>query len=207
MKYTFTRLVARFSIAVGILLIVAGAGLVSRVLLRCREVLMRRMPAVIVALAMLAASSVSCAEEELTDAKRADIERLLRMTNALKLGQMFASTAMNQFEQTLRQLRPDISAELVGVLREEIQKTIDESMVEKGGLVDRVIPLYHRYFSHDDIKAMLAFYGTPTGQKTISVMPQLAPESLALGQQWAQQLRPQLEQRIKARLKQRGVEL
>ena len=168
---------------------------------------MRRMPAVIVALAMLAASAGSCAEEELTDAKRADIERLLRMTNALKIGQMFASTVMSQFEQTLRQLRPDIPAELFGVVREEIQKTIEESMVEKGGFVDQVISLYHRYFSHDDIKAMPAFYGTPTGQKTISVMPQLAQESLVLGQQWGQRLRPQLEQRIKARLKQRGVEI
>jgi hypothetical protein len=63
---------------------------------------------------------------------------------------------------------------------------------------------YHRYFSHEEIKAMLAFYSTPAGQKTISVMPQMAQESLAL---WAQRLRPVLEQRIKARLKQRGIDL
>ena len=168
---------------------------------------MRRMPTVIIALAILATSSVSCAEEELTDAKRADIERLLRMTNALEIGQMFVSTTMRQFEQTLRQVRPDIPKELFGVVREEVQKTIDESVVAKGGFMDQVIPLYHRYFSHEEIKAMLAFYSTPAGQKTISVMPQMAQESLALGQQWAQRLRPVLEQRIKARLKQRGIDL
>ena len=168
---------------------------------------MRCMPAVIIALAIFAMFSVSSAEEELTDAKRADIERLLHMTNALKIGQMFASTAMQQFEQTLRQVRPDIPADLFGVVREEAQKTIDESLVEKGGFIDQVIPLYHRYFSHDDIKAMLAFYGSPAGQKTISVMPQMAQESMALGQQWAQRLRPVLEQRIKARLKQRGIDI
>ena len=168
---------------------------------------MYRVRAVIIALAVLAAASVSCAEEELTDAKRADIERLLHMTDALKIGRMFASTVMGQFERALRQVRPDIPAELFGVVREEIQKTIDESVVEKGGFMDQVIPLYHRYFSHDDIKAMLTFYGTPAGQKTISVMPQMAQESMALGQQWAQRLRPVLEQRIKARFKQHGIEL
>jgi hypothetical protein len=168
---------------------------------------MYRVRTVIIALAVLAASSVSCAEEELTDAKRADIERLLHMTDALKIGRMFAATVMGQFERALRQVRPDIPAELFGVVREEIQKTIDESVVEKGGFMDQVIPLYHRYFSHDDIKAMLTFYGTPAGQKTISVMPQMAQESMALGQQWAQRLRPVLEQRIKARFKQHGIEL
>ena len=168
---------------------------------------MSRMRAVIIALAVLATFSVSCAEEELTDAKRADIERLLQMTDALKIGRMFASTVMRQFERTLRQVRPDIPAELFGVVDEEVQKTIDDSMLEKGGFMEQVIPLYHRYFSHDDIKAMLAFYGTPAGQKTISVMPQMAQESMALGQQWAQRLRPVLEQRIKARLKQHGIEL
>jgi len=168
---------------------------------------MYRMRAVIVALAVLAASSVSSAEEALTDAKRADIERLLQMTDALKIGRMFASTVTQQFERTLRQLRPDIPAELFGVVGEEVQKTIDESMVAQGGFMDQVIPLYHRYFSHDDIKAMLAFYATPAGQKTISVMPQMAQESMALGQQWAQRLSPVLEQRIKARLKQHGIEL
>jgi len=124
---------------------------------------MDRMRAVVVALALLAASSVSWAEEALTDAKRADIERLLHVTDALKIGRMFASTVTQQIERTLRQLRPDIPAELVSVVGEEVQKTIDERMVAQGGLMDQVIPLYHRYFSHDDIKAMLAFYATPAG--------------------------------------------
>jgi uncharacterized protein len=168
---------------------------------------MRRMLTVAIALVVLGTSSVSCAQEELTEAKRADIERLLHITNALKLGQIFASTAIPQFEQALRQARPDIPAEVFSVMREEIEKTIDESLVEKGGFADQVIPLYHRYFAHDDIKAMLAFYGTPAGQKLISVMPQMAQESSALGQQWAQRLRPVLEQRVKARLKQRGIDL
>src|SRR5262245_7297035 len=124
---------------------------------------MRRMTAVIIALVVLAASPMSCADEELTDAKRADIERLLHMTDALKIGRMFGLTVMSQFERTLRQLHPDIPAELFGVVREETQKTIDESVTEKGGFMDQVISMYHRYFSHDDIKAMLAFYGTPAG--------------------------------------------
>ena len=168
---------------------------------------MRRMPAVITLLAVLAASSVSCAEEALTETKRADIERLIQMTGALKIGQMFASTMTRQFEQTLRKLRPDIPTELFGVVAEEVQKTIDESMVAKGGPTDQVIPLYHRYFSHDDIKGMLAFYSTPVGQKTISLMPQMAQESMVLGQQWAQRLGPVLEQRIRARFKQRGIDI
>jgi uncharacterized protein len=168
---------------------------------------MRRVPVIILALTMLATSSVSCAEEVLTDAKRADIERLLQITGAVKIGQMFVTAMTRHLEQTLRQARPDIPAELFAIVGEEVQKIVDESMVAKGGFIDEVVPLYHRYFSHDDLKAMLAFYGTPVGQKTIAVMPQMAQESMALGQAWAQRIAPVIEQRIKARFKQRGIEL
>lgn len=39
-------------------------------------------------------------------------------------------------------------------------------------------PLYDKYFTENEIKDMIAFYRTPTGKKSISVMPQLVAESM-----------------------------
>jgi len=39
-------------------------------------------------------------------------------------------------------------------------------------------PLYDKYFTEEDLQAMIDFYKTPTGKKTISVMPQLLQESM-----------------------------
>jgi hypothetical protein len=40
------------------------------------------------------------------------------------------------------------------------------------------LELYDKYFSESELKDMLAFYKTPTGKKTIEVMPKLMADSM-----------------------------
>ena len=42
------------------------------------------------------------------------------------------------------------------------------------------IHLYDKYYSKDELQNLVDFYKTPTGQKTIQVMPQLTQESMNL---------------------------
>jgi hypothetical protein len=51
-------------------------------------------------------------------------------------------------------------------------------------LQERLISIYDRYFTKDDLKAALAFYQTPSGQKMLSEMPALVRDSMAAGQEW-----------------------
>jgi hypothetical protein len=39
-----------------------------------------------------------------------------------------------------------------------------------------VIPIYDKYFTADDIKAMLAFYDSPTGRKVTAAMVPMTQE-------------------------------
>jgi len=39
------------------------------------------------------------------------------------------------------------------------------------------LPLYDKYFSEEELRQMVAFYSTPVGRKTISVMPALMQEA------------------------------
>jgi hypothetical protein len=57
----------------------------------------------------------------------------------------------------------------------EDPKVTDEMMAE-------VVPLYARYFSPDEMKQLAAFYRTPIGKKSLSVMPQLMGEGMQVGQ-------------------------
>src|SRR5260370_41950215 len=47
--------------------------------------------------------------------------------------------------------------------------------------VDRVVPIYDKYFSDEDIQGLLKFYGTPLGQRAIKALPQITRESQAVG--------------------------
>ena len=56
--------------------------------------------------------------------------------------------------------------------------------------MSRMVPLYAKYFTRDEIAGMLAFYDTPLGRKAIATMPLLLQDGTKVGQQWAAELVP-----------------
>ncbi len=156
---------------------------------------------------LLALAAPAQAEEALTPEKRADIQRLLQVTGAMDVGQIFSRALVQQMTETIKRTRPDIPARFFDLVADEVNKTIAEAMVVQGGFVDQVVPVYHRYFSHEEVRALADFYQTPVGRKAVAVMPDMVQESMAIGQRWGRDLGPQIQQRLRARFKQEGVEL
>jgi hypothetical protein len=155
-------------------------------------------------LALLILFSAPSFADELTPQKRADIEQLLQMTGALAMGKQMSAMVVGQMTQMLRKARPDIPDRVIEILPEEVDGIITDNM---GNLKELVIPLYHKHFTADDIKGLMRFYASPLGQKTIQAMPLLMNESMQVGQQWGQALGPEIQTRIRARLKKEGFEL
>ncbi|MFM2064659.1 MAG: hypothetical protein RLZZ507_4330 [Cyanobacteriota bacterium] len=48
-------------------------------------------------------------------------------------------------------------------------------------MIKEYIPLYDKYFTNEEIKALIAFYQTPIGQKTLAVTPQITQDSTEIG--------------------------
>jgi len=136
--------------------------------------------------------------------KRADIERLLELTGALSLGKQMAVSVAAQFGQALRKARPDIPQQLIEALPVEIEAVFSANMPS---FTAQVIPLYDKYFTGEEIKQMIAFYSSDLGRKTISVMPSLLQESMAIGQKWGQSLAPEIDARVRARFKKEGIQI
>lgn len=142
--------------------------------------------------------------EELSKEKRADIEKLIEMTGALAIGKQMSDFFGQQYWQSIRAARPDVPPELFQALQSEINVVIDEKIVQ---LLDQIIPVYHKHFSHEEIAKLIAFYETPIGGKIITVMPALVQESMLVGQRWGQSLAPQIQRRVLERFKAEGVDL
>jgi hypothetical protein len=142
--------------------------------------------------------------EEISKEKRVDIEHLMKVTGALALGQQMSDAVVANMTQMLRESRPDIPPEMFDVLREEVNGVIDDNLPSFAELVTQ---LYHKHFTHEDIKGLIRFYDTALGRKTIAVMPALMQESLMLGQQWGQSLGPLIQRRVIERFKSEGVDL
>jgi hypothetical protein len=142
--------------------------------------------------------------DDLSEAKRADIVKLIEMTGALELGRQMSDAFVTQMTQAIKNSRPDLDPKLFDILREEVNNATEESLPE---FVAAIVPVYHKYFTHQDIKGMLRFYKTPLGQKTIRVMPLLLQESMDLGRQWGQAIGPEIQRRVIERFKAEGVDL
>jgi len=61
-----------------------------------------------------------------------------------------------------------------------------------------------KVLTHDEVKQLLLFYDTPLGKRMIEVMPAMQQAGAEAGQEWAQQLIPQLQTELMARFKQEG---
>jgi hypothetical protein len=155
-------------------------------------------------LAAFAGLAPLAAADELTPQKRADIERLLEMTGAAKVSRQMTAMSAQYMVQTLKQSHPQLSKQALDTLGGEVAAVFAEHL---GTFIAAIVPVYHRYFTAEEIKGMIAFYSTDLGKKAISVMPGLMSESMAIAQQWGQSLDPVIGERVRERLKKEGIDL
>jgi len=89
------------------------------------------------------------------------------------IGQMFG-----MFQQQYPQVDSAMWQELEG---EFMQASLND-------LADMLVPVYQKHLTEEDLKAVIAFYATPTGQKFAQKTPLITQESMQIGQAWGQQI-------------------
>jgi len=111
--------------------------------------------------------------------KEKDIRKLLELTHA-------GATAMQTIKNMEGSMHPVLEHSLpAGEYREKLINLFFEkfnSKISAEQMVDLIVPVYDKYFSDQEIKDLIAFYQTPTGQKMSSVQTQLAADLLKSGQ-------------------------
>lgn len=153
---------------------------------------------------LITVTTAYATEEQLSKEKRTDITTLLDVTGALNVGKKMEDYVVNQMTEDLKENRPDIPAKMYAVLQEVVHSTIEDNLDE---LAELLIPMYHRHFSHGEIKGLLTFYRSDLGRKTIALTTVIAREGLASGRQWGRAVSPEIRKRVMARFKEHGYEM
>jgi hypothetical protein len=117
--------------------------------------------------------------------KRADILRLLQLTQAGAMGEL----AAQQIITTFRQLMPQVKDEIWQELKKEI--SAEELLL-------RLVPVYDKHFGAAEMKELIRFYESPIGKKTTQVMPAINQEAMQIGQQWGSEVSVRIKRRIDA---------
>jgi uncharacterized protein len=155
-------------------------------------------------LATLALTTSPAFGQEVSADKRAEIEKILDTTGALKLGQQFATAFAAQIANALRASHANVPQKALEVLPEEVNAVIADNIAS---FKELVIQIYDRHFTLEDLKGLNQFYSTDIGRKLVSVLPSLTQESMSAGQKWGQALGPEIERRIEARFKKENIVL
>ena len=108
-----------------------------------------------------------------------------------------------QLSQSFVAIAPEKADEIRQVFAQLPTKFIDR----KGELIDEVASLYAQELSVEELAAVSAFYKSPAGARLLAVQPQIARQSMALGQRWGARIGREIEQEARKELKKRGIEL
>src|SRR5215475_6053999 len=103
-------------------------------------------------------SFVSIARADISDEKRQEIEKLLRLTGMEKLmGQM-----KSQMITGMKKQMPDSP--------DAFWTKLDQKM-DIREMIEKIIPVYDKYYTLEDLKSANAFYESPAGKRILSATP------------------------------------
>lgn len=88
--------------------------------------------------------------------------------------------------QTLsRQMPADQGAALRGLINTE-------------ELLERIVPVYTRHFTVDEMNKMIDFYGSDAGRKVVAKGPEVFQESAAIGQRYVEEKMAAMQQSMRS---------
>jgi hypothetical protein len=119
---------------------------------------------------------------------------LAQMTNAVS----------NSLEAALRQKFPKINQETLKIVREVTEETFSDL---KPQMVKFTGSFMVKNFNEGDIRSIIEFYKTPTGQKTLTLMPKMTQEMMAWMVPTMQSLQAGMQSKLRDRLNSRGYKL
>lgn len=157
--------------------------------------------------ALMLCTAMASHADELTEAKRSDIKKLIASTGSDRIAAQFAGAVTQSLAHTLKAAHPDVPERVFVSIRHDLTAMFTEKMNAPDGMIERVVPVYHKHFTHDEIRELLAFYQTAIGRKAIDVLPNVVGESTAIGQAWGRGLAADIRRLIDAALGKEGIDM
>lgn len=143
---------------------------------------------VVMVLALSAPTLVARADE------KSHVAALLELFEVMETERLFEASLEQTLDMQIK-VNPAL-AEGRPVLREFFQKYVSYNSL-KGDM----IRTYMKAITEAETRELLAFYKTPTGRKSISVMPKLMSQMGELGMKRVQSHLPELQKMIEASMK------
>lgn len=136
--------------------------------------------------------NVSRGQTPVAPEKAENIRRLLELTGAHNLAQQVIEQMLSSLRDSVPTEQPEIRDKVIKIYEEEMKRSFT---VEK--LNAYIIPIYDKYFTGDEVIALIAFYESSLGKKVVGVLPQVYTEASAAGEKLGVEVQERAMERIK----------
>ena len=126
-------------------------------------------------LLLLLIATTSFAQIDSTKSK--DIKKLLVLTGTVQTVKIMIS----QYSTMIK-----TSPQYKGLPEGFLERMLAEINVEE--FVELYIPVYDKYYSHNEIKDIITFYESSTGKKMVQSLPNILADSMELGKEFGEKL-------------------
>ena len=143
--------------------------------------------------------------QQIDAAFRADIIKLLELTDSGKIGPQVASATATQVLNGLKAAMPQMPPRMVAMAQEVLDEEFAKAFAGSDTLITAMAEIYARNFTHADVRDMLVFYASDLGKKLVKVMPIVARESQEASGEWADRRMPSVLEALQKRFRAEGL--
>jgi hypothetical protein len=133
-----------------------------------------------------------------------DLMAVMSVDTVRQMVQGMTNQVWPSIERELHGKRPDIDQATISELRTEFENI---QMRYMAGIMTDAPKIYAKHFTAAELRDMLAFYKTSTGQKTLKVMPQVMTDIFAMIMPQMQGLQVQIITAFQEVLRKKGINL
>lgn len=159
------------------------------------------------ALALASASTVA-AEDAPSEAFTKSLRAYLEIQNTyVSYGDNIAYQAANETLMQIAAGGVEVTEQMQQVVLEEAQAKFGEKLRDLDYLTKLMTPVYAKYFDDKEMAALVEFWDSPVGRKSLETSAQMNQDSLAAIQEVTFGITPAFHLAIDARLRELGYEL
>jgi hypothetical protein len=158
--------------------------------------------AIVPCLLLIASCSLGFAQTQIDAATKQDVEDMMQLTGVRDriplIYSAMASQLASNFADRYRQLHPNANPAQVQKAASDATERFQalSKAVPGDELLDAMVPIYQKYFTHSDIKAINEFYESPTGQKMLREMNAMMVEAMQAAQSVMKKHMPEIQAQI-----------
>ena len=128
----------------------------------------------------LSCSGLAQAADDDAPATREDIQHYLDVMHSHDMMKQMGDAMAQGMHQMMHQLYLKHQNELPSDYEKRMTAMMDDMMrnMPWDDMMNAMAPVYQKHFTRGDVRALVAFYSTPTGQKILREMPAMTSEAM-----------------------------